>query len=323
MKVLLYGTNNAPLLNAMAEGITALGHTVQHRNGQVYREGEENEPCDAGALFSLHGTGAGVLRDFKKNGIPLVVVDYGYVRRGTPHEGRSHPGKYYFSVGLNGLNGHADFKNHLMPGDRWEALGVPLKPWKTDGKYIILCGQKTHDAAIGNIVPRVWAQQVIKQIQEITNRPVIFRPHPMDPSQKRQIGVPHDEHHSLEEALRDAYCVVSYNSNSLVESIVNGVPAFALGPGSMVEGVCNKDLSQIENPQRLDRQQWAYNLSYTQWSIDEMRQGLPWAHLFEGTPSVSEPALEPITVKQVEPELKPRRGQSRKDLNQDESNSFA
>ena len=291
MKVLLFGANNAPLMKAMAEGMLALGHSVAYRNNNVYREGDY-EPCDAAALFSLHGPGQALLRDYKRQGTPVVVVDYGFVRRGTPHEGRNNPSKYYFSVGLNGLNGHADFRNHLMPGDRWKALGAELNPWKADGKYILVCGQKTADVAIGNIIPRVWAQKIISEIQQITTRPVLFRPHPMDPSQKRPIGVPHSEHHTIEEALKDAFALVAYNSNSLVDALIAGVPAFALGPGSMVSAVANTDLAQLEDPYRPDRMQFFHDLAYCQWTINEMKTGAPWVHLFAGTPQGSESATE-------------------------------
>lgn len=294
MHVIVFGAHNAPLLDAMAQGGQALGHRVSARNAGAYQS-QEYEPCDAAAVFSLHGPGQAILTDYRQRGTPLVVVDYGYVRRGTPHEGRTHPGKFYYSVGLNGLNGHADFKNHLMPGDRWQALGVELKPWKTDGKYIVVCGQKNQDIAIGNQIPRVWAQRTIRAIQAITTRPVIFRPHPLDPAQKRPIGVPHSEHSTLAEALSEAWACVAYNSNSLVEALIQGVPAFALGPGSMVDGVCNTDLSQLADPVRPDRQQWAHSLAYAQWTINEMREGLPWTHLFAGTQPVPASALEPPT----------------------------
>lgn len=290
MKVLLFGTHNAPLLKAMAEGIESLGHSVQYRNGQVYREGDY-EACDAAAVFSLHGPGQALLRDYKQHGTPVVVVDYGFICRGTPADGRNQPGKFYFSLARNGLNGLSDPLSSPMPADRWQALGIELKPWKTDGKYILVCGQKTADIAIGNILPRVWALNTIRQIQEITKRPVVFRPHPMDPSQKRQIGVPHDEHHTLVEALRDAYCCVAYNSNSLVESIIAGVPAFALGPGSMVETVASRDLNQLHDPIRPDRAQWAADIAYRQYTINEMKEGVGWDYILGHATKVSDHIL--------------------------------
>ena len=40
------------------------------------------------------------------------------------------------------------------------------------------------------------------------------------------------------------------------------------------------DLSNLENPNlSFDRNQWAYNLAYTQWTREEMEEGKAWSHL--------------------------------------------
>jgi len=40
-------------------------------------------------------------------------------------------------------------------------------------------------------------------------------------------------------------------------------------------------LNDIENPKLGNREQLLYDLAYTQWSVDEIKQGLPWDHLYE------------------------------------------
>jgi len=40
--------------------------------------------------------------------------------------------------------------------------------------------------------------------------------------------------------------------------------------------VGNTDLTQIENPLRPDRQQWAWDLAHTEWCVDEIAKGIPW-----------------------------------------------
>jgi hypothetical protein len=53
-----------------------------------------------------------------------------------------------------------------------------------------------------------------------------------------------------------------------------------MDPGSMAWDVTEHDLSRIEFPIKPDRDQWAANLAYTQWTMDEMARGWAWAHLF-------------------------------------------
>jgi len=64
----------------------------------------------------------------------------------------------------------------------------------------------------------------------------------------------------------------------LVESVIEGVPVFACDKGAMSLDVSN-DIIDLENPKLYNREQWAYNLAYTQWTREEMVEGLPWKHL--------------------------------------------
>lgn len=297
MVVMLYGIHQGALVVAMEQGLTSLRHRVILRAQSVYKEGCY-EPCDVGICFGLHWPGNIILQEYKQHGTPLIIVDYGYVKRGTLMYSKVDEEKYY-SFSLNGLNGRSDPMPSPMPPDRWDTLKTPLQPWKTDGKYILVCGQKNHDVAIGNLNPIVWAKQTIARIQSLTTRAVIFRPHPEDPAQKRPIGVPHSEHKTIQEALVDTYAVVAYNSNALVDATIAGVPTFCLGEGSMVQGVTNTDLSLIDTPERPEREQWAYDLAWRQYTINEIREALPWKYIIEKKIPLWEKPVPSIQVKSV------------------------
>jgi len=74
--------------------------------------------------------------------------------------------------------------------------------------------------------------------------------------------------------------VVTFNSNSGVEALLQGVPVLAFDEGSMVWSLCNRSLSDIESPSLPDRAQWLNDLSYAQWTLAEMKEGLAWKHLY-------------------------------------------
>jgi hypothetical protein len=280
MHVLLYGTYNATLSTAVAEGIHSLGHKVTFRNQNVYRAGEV-EPGDVAVIMGLHGGGWYILQDQRKRGAPVLVIDYGYVKRGTAMGGSNISLDRYYSISLNGLNGRSDPLPSPMPSDRWDSLGLPLQPWRGQEKFVLVCGQKTNDAAIGDLNPRLWAAQTIEQVQMYTRKTVMFRPHPEDPSQRRPIGVPHSTHETFIEALADVHAVVAYNSNALVEATIAGVPTFALGEGSMVQGVTNTELRDLDKPLAFAREQWAYDLAWRQYTVEEFRSGLPWLYAID------------------------------------------
>jgi hypothetical protein len=280
LNVLLYGTYQAVLMTAMAEGIQHLGHRVSLRNQMVYRV-DDCEKADVVVLMGLHGGGLQALADYRQRGMPVLIVDYGYVKRGTQMGGHNISLDKYYSMSLNGLNGRSDPLPSPMSSTRWDSFGVELAEWRTDGKYILVCGQKENDAAIGDLNPRLWAARTIEHIQQITRRPVVFRPHPESPSQRRPIGVPHSTCDTFAEALRDAYAVVAYNSNALVEATIAGVPTFALGNGSMMQKCTNTDLRDLDDPQTFSREQWAYDLAWRQYTVEEFKAGLPWQYAIE------------------------------------------
>jgi hypothetical protein len=68
--------------------------------------------------------------------------------------------------------------------------------------------------------------------------------------------------------------VVGWNSNPGIQAVINGVPAF-VGSASLAAPVANLDLKLIENPSRPDRQQWLNDLCWTEWTQEEMEQGIP------------------------------------------------
>ena len=187
----------------------------------------------------------------------------------------------YTSLGFNGLNGHADFLNKNMPDDRWNKHGVPVKEWKNGGGNILIMGQVPGDASIKNYNLTQKYNEVVNEIRRYTDRPIIFRPHPI--AAKRGRGIPVKDvkisSNSLDKDLKSAWCTVSINSNSGVDSVLAGVPAFTLDKGAMAYQVTSQDLSKIEQPYKPDRTQWLSNLGYTQWTTDEMASGEAWEHL--------------------------------------------
>ena len=57
-----------------------------------------------------------------------------------------------------------------------------------------------------------------------------------------------------------------------------GVPVFACSDGSMVWEI-SEDFTDLNNPRLYNREEWAHNIAYSQWTMDEMARGLTWNHL--------------------------------------------
>lgn len=85
--------------------------------------------------------------------------------------------------------------------------------------------------------------------------------------------------YDFSQVLAHAHAVVNWNSAPGSLAVINGVPAF-VGPTSLAAPVANIDLSQIESPVMPDRSRWFLEICHTEWTIDEIRSGLPISRLF-------------------------------------------
>jgi hypothetical protein len=181
------------------------------------------------------------------------------------------------SAGWNGLNGRADFRNAGMPADRWKKHGLPIAEWGK-GEYALILGQVPGDMSHAHANIDAWYSRMVEEWGALM--PVRFRHHPGG----EWTGVRNHSvtvlRNSLEEALANAAIAVTFNSTAGVNSLLAGVPVYAEDEGSMVYKVASHTVGQIMYP---NRQQWAHDLAYCQWTVDEMASGETWEHLKHGT----------------------------------------
>ena len=85
----------------------------------------------------------------------------------------------------------------------------------------------------------------------------------------------------LQNDFNQAKFVVSYNSNLLTQSVMQGIPSICWDIRSMASPMC-LDPSQMHDlslTYKIDRKQHLHNLAYTQWTRAEIRDGDAWNHL--------------------------------------------
>jgi len=258
------------VLGAFYHGLRELGLNVLAYDISQYAE------CDVAVVFGIgkknvpasYARGA-IINAHTARKKPVLVLEKGYVRRDE-----------YYAAGWGGLNGRADFRNVFMPSSRWEQLGVEVKEWRRTGKNIIVCGQVPSDASVQHIDIIDWCSNTINKLRAIDpDAPIIFRPHPLAIDRTPTMLHAKTSTRPLAEDLEDAKFVATFNSNAGVESVLAGVPIYAEDVGSMAWDVASKNLNTAFMPSIDAVQQWAYNLAFTQWNLEEMRKGLPWLHL--------------------------------------------
>lgn len=269
MKVVIYEHRDAQryrALHALAEGIP----------GAVVRDILDWQPCDVAVMFGLEKykfpvtkAKGEIIRKARECNAGVLIVEQGYIKRTD-----------FRAVGWNGINGHADFRNDGMPPDRWQKLNVTLAPWhQKSGGYVLVCGQVPWDVSVQDGNHLAWCRETVDEAKRRGFK-VRFRPHPY--AVKR--NVVHDvacdiSAATLADDLASARCVVTYNSNTGVDAILAGVPVIAFDDGSMVRTIAGRSLDDLGNPPTPDRTQWAYDIAYAQWTMDELANGAAWAHI--------------------------------------------
>lgn len=242
------------------------------------RRVEQYEPSEIGVVFGIAKRAVPysqfrgkVISEQIRLRLKVIILETGYINRG---DGESN----HYAIGLGGMNGRADFRNQNSPADRWNKLGIEMRPWRGfhGDKYILLCGQVPWDASVEHVHMDEWIVESYRKISARTDRKVYFRPHPRALGRFRINGM---EEHTGEIDWDEVHAVVTFNSNIAVEAVINGVPAFVDDNGSMALPVANRSITEIERPWYPAREKWAQDLAYSQWNPQEMREGKPWAHL--------------------------------------------
>ncbi len=189
-------------------------------------------------------------------GRPWFFADNGYFGRGR-----------YFRVTRGALM--HDGRGEAGP-ERFAATGIEIAPWRRGGTHIIIATQSEtfYRERLGT-TRAAWAEGVKREIRRHSDRPVLVRDKPGAAAPDIPFGA----------ALAEAWAVVGYSSNCLVEALAAGVPIFPLGPGA-AGSMGRSDLSLIEQPLRPEgRAPWLWNLAANQWSTAEMEDGTAWAAL--------------------------------------------
>ena len=273
MKISLFNNfgakNSVPIFQAIAQGLVSQGHTV------VYHD----LSADVAVIWSMLWTGRmqpnqEVYEAFRRQGRPVIVAEVGMIQRGKT-----------WKIGVNGTGISSYNFDNLVP-NRAATLGLGLKPWRS-GSNIVIAMQR-HDSQQWAGLPGInaWLANVVKEIKQYSNRPIVVRPHPRGSCpmpmgcliDKPRIASGTYDDFDFDRVLSSAHCVLNWNSGPGPQALMAGVPVF-VGPDSLASTVANWDLSQIENPPRPDRSAWLEQLAHTEWTVEEIRSGLPFRRL--------------------------------------------
>jgi hypothetical protein len=153
---------------------------------------------------------------------------------------------------------------------RWAALGVQVRPWRKQGRDVIVVTQSETYMRVVAGYPGCWWRDAVAVLKRHTDRPIAVRGWRAN---KVALAV------TLKQALQDCWALVTWSSAAANEALLAGVPVFTVGRCA-ASPMGLTDLTRIESPVYPDgRVEWAAGLAGRQWSLDEFRDGTTWRAL--------------------------------------------
>lgn len=206
-------------------------------------------------------------------------------------------------------NGIGKFNNTNVDDSRWLKIqkenNLNFADWNSPGDNILIMGQLEGDSALIEMYDagyKSFDDYIVDQIKEIrkyTERPIVVRLHPLGSkalynkeeylnNTYKNISMSKNYNSTttlngglgLKEDFDNAYCVVTYSSNSCVEAVEKGIPIFTLSSTSSAYDIGHKCFSQIENlDYNIQINTWCNKIAYTIWNNEEIANGTMWEHL--------------------------------------------
>jgi len=194
-----------------------------------------------------------------------------------------------YRVGLNHyMRGLSDFKNKNSTPDRFNSMGIDIKGWRNKGDHVLIVGQNMNDASLFGIDFELWIINTVRMLLKNTDRQIVVRDHPENKGLLKDVvddkfgytkQVTYDTNNNIKDSLNNAHCTVSYTSGSSIDSALAGVPVITCSEYNFLWPISSHSLEDIENPKLGERDQLFYDLAWTQWSVDDIKNGKPWQHL--------------------------------------------
>ena len=219
----------------------------------------------------------GVIKDHHRDNCQKIGRDYYYIDTGYfgnfPSPGNEKGQKKWHRIVKN-ENQQVDIVD--VPADRWERLlnDDPIlrwTGWKDYNKKILLVMPNPKACKWYKIDYEKWVADTKAQIAKYSDLPVEVR---IKGSRSER-----NKGYTIYDAFDSGvYATVAMNSMAALESVLYGIPAFVSIPCA-ASPLASTDLSQLANPYKPKHkliERHCKNLAYTQFTIDEIIDGLAY-----------------------------------------------
>ena len=238
---------------------------------------ENSQTADCAVIWSVLWNGRmrmneNVYNHYRNLNKPVFIIEVGALDRGRT-----------WKISANHISTDGIYANtENIDYDRARKLGIELQGAKISrNESILIVGQ--HERSLqwrSQPTTRTWLTQKIAEIRKYTDRPVIFRPHPRHPIGTAPIpGVIFEKPTKLADTYDkfdigfNHHCVINHNSGPGIQAALAGTPIIC--DRTSLAYPLSQQISKIDDVFLPDRQNWFHQILHTEWTVDEIRQGIP------------------------------------------------
>lgn len=280
MKIRVYeehgALNSKPIFAAFKQGVLA------NRDHLV----DSYEEADCIAIWSVLFQGRmaankALWERAKKDNKPVIVLEVGTLARNET-----------WRVGINGINRDAEWAEFWdIAHQRFKMFGIEVSPWQDNDKEFITIATQRPDSLQWAQMPSVeeWCKDTINKVKEVSQRPIVIRPHPRDKITNWNALATSDVYFDIPKSIGNydevnfkdildrTHVLINYCTSPAVEAVIRGVPV-VVGKPSMAWDM-RTEIENIEKPNKPDRALWLDKLCMSEYYVHEIEAGYAWERL--------------------------------------------
>ncbi len=244
--------------------------------GRVYQFRDIKElPGEDLTMYGILAGSGEVYKWCEKEHRDFYFMDHGYFTN-------AHDSPHWLRITKNK---HCQNILQHKPADRYEKhFKQDIKPWNK-GKRILVLPPTNAIANFFNVTN--WLDDILKILRNNSDRPIDVREKPYNPTIEidhvgATVKVDRPTVNRGNINWQDYHATVTYNSNTMVASLANGVPVLCDPVNCAAAPISETDFSKIETPKYGDRIALFSSLAYNNWTLQEMANGTAWRMLNEG-----------------------------------------
>ena len=257
--------NSIPVMQAILNSLRKAGHTPV----------QDSLECDAAIIWSALWYGRmapnkAVYEQYRAQGKPVIIVDVGALYRGET-----------WKIAVNHIN-RLGYYGHTenLDMDRPRKLGVSLAINFSRNPAILIAAQHRHSLQLATQNHEAWIIEQIEAIRQVSDRPIVVRPHPRSPLQMDSLNktITIEKPRKVADTYDcfdmhfDYHAVVNYCSGTGIQAAISGTRPI-VGTYSLAAPV-SVAITDLDKPYDQDRDQWLVEICHTEYTIREIEQGL-------------------------------------------------